>query len=353
MSTRSRVLALIAALIAAYATALFPVAHADEGVATCTPARVPTGTLEVAGTLCVPGPEGTTPHTVLVLVPGATYNHVYWDADVDPATYNFRAAMNRGGYATFVLDRLGTGASSRPPSAVVTADRQAQAIHVVVGALRAGRAGLPAVDSVVLGGHSLGTTMVVLEAARYRDVDAVLLSGFSHAPNAVGLGALFASLTPVGLDVGYLTTRPGTRDALYGRGDVTPEVAAYDERTKDVVSVSEVPVAATTLLPVTPGVTPPALQVPATAGIAAPVLLVNGTDDKQFCGPPLGHCTSDADLAAAELPFFPSAPSFEARVVAGSGHDLALSRNAPEFQQTVVDWLQRIAPDLELTAGTG
>src|SRR5262245_48420202 len=86
----------------------------------------------MAGTLCVPAGA----HTLQVLVPGGFYNRAYWDVTVDPATRSFRQAMNNAGYATLAVDRLGTGASSEPPSAVLTAIVQASAVHQVIQAMR-------------------------------------------------------------------------------------------------------------------------------------------------------------------------------------------------------------------------
>lgn len=195
----------------------------------------------------------------------------------------------------------------------------------------------------MLGGHSLGSTAVVLEAARYRDVDAVLLSGFSHEPQVAGLARIFAALGPAATP-GYLTTRPGNRDVFYGDGDVAPEIAAYDDRTRSVVSVAEVPEAAAVLLPAPPVVARLSVPVPQTAGITAAVLVVNGSDDRQFCSTLTGNCADDAALHAAEQPFFAGSPELTARVVPGSGHDLALSRSSPLFQAAVLDWLQRTVP---------
>jgi pimeloyl-ACP methyl ester carboxylesterase len=62
----------------------------------------------MAGTLC--RPPGAS--TVMVLVPGSTYNQTYWDFPYQLETYDFRLAMNRAGYATLVIDRLGVGKSS-------------------------------------------------------------------------------------------------------------------------------------------------------------------------------------------------------------------------------------------------
>ena len=58
-------------------------------------------------------PEGGS-DTVQVLLPGLTYDRRYWNA---PGKYDYAAHMLAAGYAVLLLDRLGTGGSSRPPAA--------------------------------------------------------------------------------------------------------------------------------------------------------------------------------------------------------------------------------------------
>jgi pimeloyl-ACP methyl ester carboxylesterase len=353
---RSYLIALCGASLALSLSCLVPnsTAWADStpsGDPHCAEIEVPTGDLEIAGTLC--SPPGRTPRTVMVLVPGATYNARYWDVGIQPEVYNFRLAMNRAGYSTVAVDRLGTGRSPKPASPSVTIQRQSDAVHALIGALRAGLPGHARFSSVILGAHSLGSTIAVTEAAQYRDADAVLLTGFSHAPNPVGLGALFATLVPAaterrfsGRDPGYLTTRPGTRQVLYGRSDVTPQVAAYDEETKDVVSAAEVPGAVGMTLPAPSGLLAldaafDLADVPSSNRITAPVLLVDGSEDRQFCQPAIGNCTDSAALAVHERPYFGHSAAFEARTIAGSGHDLNLSTTTPQLHAVVLDWARR------------
>lgn len=115
--------------------------------------------------------------------------------------------MNRAGYSTVSVDRLGTGQSSKPLSGAVTAAAEADAMHQVVTALRRGSAGTRSYSKVVIGGHSLGSTVTNTEASTYRDVDAVLLTGFTNNYNPAGLARFFASLYPAATD-----------PALAGRG---------------------------------------------------------------------------------------------------------------------------------------
>ncbi|MFC7616097.1 alpha/beta hydrolase [Actinokineospora soli] len=180
--------------------------------------------------------------TVLVLVPGGTYNSTYWDSPFDGGSRSFSKAANRAGYATLTVDRLGTGASSKPPSLLVTATGQAHAVHEVVQAMRAGTHG-PAFPKVVVGGHSLGAAIAILEAGTYRDVDGLLVTAMAHRLNTLGALPVFTSLVPAVLDPkfggldGYLTTQVGARYEPFHRPGVRDEaLLALEESTKDVVA---------------------------------------------------------------------------------------------------------------------
>lgn len=305
----------------------------------CHPADIPVAVLSLPasmhGVLCEADDGATS--TVMVLVPGATYNHIYWDFPYRPSLYNFRAAMNSAGYATFTVDRLSTGASSRPPSPLVTSTTQAAAVHSVISALRSGSAGMRKFTKVILGGHSGGSAISLIEAGTYHDVDAVLLTGWSHALDLPNLAKVFATLYPAaldqkfagkGYDPAYLTTRPGTRGRdFYASGTTDPAVVALDERTKDVESTTEVGDAF--------GLSSAS---PYSDRITAPVLLVNGQDDPLVCGPLSGKCASAAQLKASEGLFYARSSCFTTYVLAGAAHDVNLATDAPLYQREVTKW---------------
>lgn len=285
------------------------------------------------GRLCVP--QGAT--TVQVLVPGATYTGGYWDIPVDPEVRSVRLAMNNAGVATMVVDRIGTGKSSKPLSLLVTAISQADAVHQVIGNLR------PQFQKVLLGGHSLGSVITIVEAAKYHDVDGVLLTGMTNQWDYVKAVPALASSIPVtldprlsrlGLDPGYLTTAPGARYNMFHKpGPLNSAVVDYDESTKDVFTAGE---AVTTFLMVN-------TVIPASRAITAPVLSVQTTSD-YFCGtPPLGSdCSSAEALAASERPFFSQAPRVDAHLLTGYGHCFNFAPNSSEYHDAVIAWQKSI-----------
>ncbi|HEX8864229.1 MAG TPA: alpha/beta hydrolase, partial [Lentzea sp.] len=191
------------------------------------------------GKLCVP--HGAT--TVQVLVPGGTYTGDYWDIPIDPDRRSVVRAMNRAGVATMAVDRIGTGKSSKPLSLLVTGAAQAQAVHDVITTLK------PRFDKVLIGGHSIGSVITMMEAGRYRDVDGVLVTGMTHMWDYLRAVPALANSIPVtldpklslrGLDPGYLTTMPGARYGMFhAPGPNIAAVIDYDESTKDVFAPGE------------------------------------------------------------------------------------------------------------------
>ncbi|GAB0107886.1 alpha/beta hydrolase [Nocardia sp. JMUB6875] len=312
-------------------------AHADQQAAGhCQDVsfRVSQGT--VAGTLCLP--DGPT-DTVMVLMSGSNYNHVYWDFPYQPDTYNFREDMNRAGYATLVADRLGNGASSRPPSLTLTATGTSDALHVIVQSLRAGLAGNAPFAKVVTAGHSLTSSTSMMEQIGYHDVDGVILTGYSHTlsvPDVLGVIGTYHSAVDEpefagrGLDSGYLVARPGTRAANFYGLNPDPQVVALDEATKETFSLSEYPDGLLTTLPGQSSL------------MNVPVLLVNGGRDRLACGPGFGICTDSAALQASESPYFVPAAKLRAYVLPDSGHAINLAPNTRDYHAVVKDWMKSV-----------
>lgn len=309
---------------------------ADAAEITCEDVHVPVTvgltTQSMYGRLCVP--RGAT--TVQVLVPGGTYNSVYWDIGYDAEVLSYRLAMNQAGLATVAVDRIGSGRSSRPLSALVTVPVQAKAVHAMVQSLRS-RFG-----TVVLVGHSVGSGVAIAEAATYGDVDGVVVTGLTHQINYPGVVPVFATLTPAaldpatpgyGLDLGYLTTTAGTRNSSYNSPGLTePGALAFDEATKGVVTAGE---ALDTILIST--------LIPMSRLITVPVMIAMGGSDPHFCGPPLGaDCSSNEALRTSEAPFYAPESQLRAYVVAGYGHSLNFSPDAPGYHQAVIEWTNEI-----------
>ncbi len=231
------------------------------------------------GLLCYRGNHE--PGTVQVLVPGATYNHLYWDFPYGDGYYSYVDAATAAGYAAFDVDRVGDGSSSHPPSAELDLNAGAVALHDAVTALRSGAVGGHAFAHVIMVGHSIGSFEALLEIARYHDVKAVIVTGALHA------------LSP---DIGAL------EGALY-----------------------------------------PAVYDPKFAG-SVPVLAVVGEDDGLFCtGVAVYSCASVTSVPSFESQYYLPAAHLKVAVIPDTGHDLALSTTAPVTDAVMIGWSLSVA----------
>ncbi|MCE7010427.1 alpha/beta hydrolase [Kibdelosporangium philippinense] len=331
---------LVPALTAALTAALigFPAAPATAAT-TCRDVNFPVSLAGSAQTMYGKLCEPTGAETIQVLVPGASYNMAYWDFPHTPETRSFRLAMNKAGYATLTLDRLGSGRSSTPLAAALTAFTQATVVHQVIQKVRAGD-GVSQYDKVILGGHSVGSAISIIEAGTYKDVDAVLITGLTHGVNLLGAVPIFASLIPAGLDpkfadraldVGYLTTIAGTRFAdFHMPGQRVSGVPEADEETKDVFAPGEV--VDTLLL---------GAILPYSKKIEVPVMLAMGKDPA-FCGLLAADCTNADTLRRSEAAYYSPAANLKTYVVGSYGHSLNFAPDAPLYHAAVVKWANSV-----------
>lgn len=286
---------------------------------------------QVYGRLCLP--PGPPPDTVQLLVPGITYDHTYWDL---PGANSYTAAAIGAGFATFAMDRIGTGLSSHPFGALVTIDSNAFAVHQVITALRSGLDGSPPFRRLVLVGHSYGSWTAWYETSDYHDVDGVVLSGISHYINLTAPARLLPRLYPAfldpafqgaALDPSYLTTLPDQRYSMFDDpGPVDPALIAFDEAHKQTVTVGEID--EFPLILVHP------------LDIEAPVLLTNGSDDPLFCGLGGADCSTAQGLIDSERDRLGAhVPSIDAYILAGAGHDLNYAVNASDWFAAAQRWV--------------
>lgn len=274
---------------------------------------------KVSTTYCQPFKWASGQHQVDVLTHGATYTNTYWNWPQDPDLYSYVNKTLKDGRATLNYDRIGNGDSTRPlSSADITMASDAYVLHQLIGGMHF--IGFEKVNSI---SHSYGVGVALAEAATYADVSKVALTGYLHRASnpAVTAGNYPANQDPkfagAGLDGGYLTTRPGVRGTSFHSPTSDPNVVAYDEQHKDLVSL-------TGLLDFLGQ-----RGVPAASNISnnvhVPVLVMVGQKDAIFCyNPAAFDCSNMATVAANEAPFYTAAPSLKVVTVPDSGHDLAL-----------------------------
>ena len=295
-------------------------------------------TQTIAGTLCTPLVWAPGSHAIDILSPGGTYNSLYWNWPQDPQLYSYVDKTLQAGRATFDYDRLGTGQSSHPLSTSFTLPTEAYVLHEILSWARG--EGYSQVNSL---GHSYGSMVALQEAGTYNDANRLVITGLLHIPNiGVGLPRGFASLWPAaldpefagsGLDLGYVTTEPGTRGSLFYASSADPTVISYDEAHKDVISSTAVATSGTTY----------AVPAPLNASdrITEPVFVVVGQEDGLFCTVPGGlDCSSAASVRTAETPYYLSAASLDTAVVPNTGHDVALHPSANTSFGMINQWLE-------------
>jgi pimeloyl-ACP methyl ester carboxylesterase len=294
------------------------------------------------GELCMPA--GQPPRTVQLLVHGTTYNHNYWDWPVNPDVHSHVRAAVEAGYATFNIDRLGVGQSTKPASHLVTLAATVDTIHQVIAQLRAGTIGGEKFDRVVYFGSSLSTAYGWLEAALHNDVDAFVLTGLLHFTRPTFLGLVKENLYTIcddpsfsnaGLDCGYITNRPSSKAIFfYNMSNADQNMIDADERLKDVVSGLLIQESVPLVLAQPPAESPSRL-------IRVPTLVVLGEQDMTASGDDGIVCTEES-VRNAEAPYYPLVPGgIDVHVVANTGHSLPLHRNGRDTADFIMAWVNR------------
>ncbi|MBF6333636.1 alpha/beta hydrolase [Nocardia transvalensis] len=293
------------------------------------PVTIEEQTGPIAGTLCVPA--GAT--RLQILIPGLTYSREYWDWPFGDRRYSYAAHQNRRGEATLALDRLGTGVSWHPPSAMVTYEAQVSAIAQTIDQIVEHHL-VPALRSIVLVGHSFGSVVAYGVATASSVVDALVVTSTGHAPHGIGVLRHAAAVAQPAnvesrfstLDPGYLTPLPGIRAGFYNPANTDPQIIALDEQIKDVSALPE-------------STTAPTFD--SAAAVNLPVLLVVGGADPHVCMPPVLalDSSSDAAVAAYERRFFGPRATLQAAVVAKTGHNLNLEFSHAEAWAVIDSFL--------------
>lgn len=305
---------------------------AEDLVFSVRPAAEPDTEWLIHGRLLIPE-QGA--RTVQVLLAGLTYDRRYWTV---PGSYDYSAHMLRAGHAVLLLDRLGTGASSRPEAERVDVDSNVEVIHHVVQQLRSGTPDGHSFDTVVSVGHSFGSGLAIVEAARHADVDALVVTGMLHttAPLYDEVITFFhpASQDPVIADPAlpkwYMTQRPGLRSRMLEHADgIDPELSRFNEEIKATATLGE-------------GESLPQTYLPEySRAVKVPVLLVVGEHDALFSSADVGFAARSEAVHDFEKDFYAPEAELETHVIAGTGHSLNLHRTAPDWYAIAEHWLDR------------
>ncbi len=288
----------------------------------------------VAGLLTLPGGEPA--GTVQLLVPGGTYGSEYWLTRGDPDRPSYTEAMAEAGYATLAVDRFGAGErSSVPPSGGFRKGTHVHVVSQIASRLRGNGVAGFRFDRVVLVGHSYGSTLARSLAIREPDaVDGLILTGECSKPDEAAFAEFESALCAAdqdprladrGVDAGYYTTRPGTREEwFYHAPTADPEVIAADERAKAADVYSE------------------DFPLPTeNAAIRVPVLIVVGENDRLLCGEGGTDSASSTGFLEQESRWYSPEARLEALIVPDTGHALNLHRTAHLWFSAAREWCDR------------
>jgi alpha-beta hydrolase superfamily lysophospholipase len=296
---------------------------------------------QVVGWLCGEGnPRG---RPVQLLISGLTYDHRYWDLPYRPDQYSYVQAAVDDHQVVFNLDRIGIGQSDHPPADLVTVPADAYVIHQVVSALRQGAVEGVRFPRVVGVAHSMGSAILMYEAAQYADVAAVVLTDYLHVSNIAQRDRILASFVPADADprfagrrvpAGYVTTSPGAATRLadfYDAADADPTVAKLDDAFAQTATTGEL---AGLALSRDPAVS---------MAIRVPVLVVVGQNDSLDCAPAIGlSCADAAAICQRESGYYPPAARLATFVVPDAGHSINLHYHATRWFAAAAAWIDRL-----------
>ena len=280
-----------------------------------------------------------------ILVHGsAGYTKDYWNRGSwgnAPLEYSWTHAMNRAGYSTLAVDKLGNGESSHPdPVNDVQLPLQMETIHSLITLIKSGKAGIPMPPEggLIFVGHSTGSIMAAdLAQTHPSDVDAVVLTGYPTGGNNKGglpsYHFLPAALSrpdqyPKGLNYGYMRMNSefNRTAGFYYKGHYDPRIAHLDYETHGAQPIGE-------------GINLGLATQPAFKGKA---LVVTGTKDPAICGfTPVEKCKFNSTILTDVGERFSGNSGFDWYSPV-SGHVLNWHYNAPQTYQVVIQRLGRL-----------
>lgn len=132
----------------------------------------------VRGRIVAPRSALEHPTAATIYLHAVTWGEYYWNF-TGVAGYAFATQLAERGHTSVIVDRLGYGASDKPPGDGTCFGSEADVAHQLVQALRegsyqAGSADPVRFSRVNLGGSSVGALISHIEAYTFSDVDAVL-----------------------------------------------------------------------------------------------------------------------------------------------------------------------------------
>ncbi|HVL85073.1 MAG TPA: alpha/beta hydrolase [Pseudonocardia sp.] len=247
----------------------------------------------------------------------------YWDIPFQQDRYSIaRKIVRESGISFLALNKLGYGqpdhpfrSSDRPADGTtVTIQSLADASHQVTQQLRA-----DGYSHVGLIGHSAGSEESEIQAGQYQDVDALILSGFTHQATTEFAAQVATAEVPRALtdDYPFFFGDHETRDSFLFTDQADPELVTALHPLVNETPAGEI---------LSIGPQPSQVVAPL---IDIPVLTLIAEDDRIF----------DARGAARDEASFVSSDDVTFNFYPGIGHGVEFHRNGPEVTSDVAQWI--------------
>lgn len=300
------------------------------------------GSYHLAAEYChaVPEPKNQPAPLQILLHGSAGYTKEYWNRGSwgnGSTKYSWTQAMNRAGYSTLVVDKLGNGESSHPdPLYDVQLPLQMETVYSLIQQIKTGKAQdipAPLKGALTYVGHSSGCLLgAALAQTHPSAVDAVILTGYPAAKSNNKGGTpsyhyLPAALSrpnqfPKNLSYGHLrmNSEVNRTSAFYYPGHYDHRIAHLDYETQGAQPIGE-------------GFD---LGPPTQPAFKGKVLVVTGTKDPAICGfIPVNDCKFNKSILTAVSDDFSANTGFD-WYAPPSGHALNWHYSAPDTYQAVV-----------------
>jgi len=289
----------------------------------------------VVGTLCWRGLLRDQP--LQLLIHGSTASRVYWDLPRRGELYSYVRRATQAGFATFNFERIGIGASARPPGADVTLTSNAFVLSQVTRALHNGTlAGVP-FQRIIGVGHSFGSrTLQRMQALFPVELVGLILTGTLHDDGPELASVLQSAARPAMSDPrfagqqfppGYLTLADGLQlSFLVNPERADPDIVNFHESLKETLTTGEL---------ASPRINDDSLQ------IDVPVLLLVGEFDRVLCGNRV-DCSNLQSIRALENTFYRPEACLRVEIIRGSGHLFTLQRSPQGTYSTMLAWARKL-----------
>ena len=294
------------------------------------------GTYGIYSQLCFPRSTDSINSTTLqFLNHGAGFDRTYWNVAPEYSYVDFAADQ---GYTTFLFDRLGTGLSDHPdPLQVVQYGIQVEIVHQLIQMLREGAVSNHTFANVVAVGHSFGSIQLTGVTSQYpKDVDAVVLTGFTGDNSGMGTAFAGVGLTPASisdpvlfgnLSGGYFTSASieGNQFFFFREPNFDQAILHLAHRSRQTITLGEF-------------LALDGFKV--SANFTGPVDIVNGFNDLPNC---FGNCMLPFDkVAAAKEKLYPASSSgSDSYLAPETGHGLNFHYTAGKAYEHIHDFIKK------------